>query len=62
MYRFLAMLCELGGLLDSIRHTRVHVLIVVMVWFGLNLFFPDNQVRADRASCDQQNLPSLLMG
>ena len=37
----------------SIRRTLVHVLILLMMLLGLNLVFPDNQVRADRAACDQ---------
>ena len=38
--------------MDSIRRTLVHVLIMLML-FGLYLVFTGNQVRADRASCDQ---------
>jgi hypothetical protein len=38
--------------MDSIRGTLVHVLIVLMMLFGLNLVFTD-QVRADRAACEQ---------
>jgi hypothetical protein len=39
--------------MNSIRRTLVHVLMLVMMLFGLNLVFTDNQVRADRAACDQ---------
>src|ERR1700683_5091681 len=37
----------------SIRRTLVHVLIMLVILFGLNLVFTDDQVRADRAACDQ---------
>jgi hypothetical protein len=39
--------------MDSIRHTLVHVLTMLLMVFGIGLAFQDNQVRADRASCDQ---------
>jgi hypothetical protein len=39
--------------MDSIRRTLVHVVILLVILFGLNLGFAENQVRADRASCDQ---------
>ena len=39
--------------MDFIRRTLVHVLIVLLMLFGLSLVFPDNPVRADRASCEQ---------
>ena len=35
------------------RRTLVHVLIMLMMLFGLNLVFTGNQVRADQAACDQ---------
>jgi hypothetical protein len=39
--------------MSSIRRNLVPVLIVLMILFGLNLTFTDDQVRADQASCDQ---------
>jgi hypothetical protein len=39
--------------MDSIRRTLAHVLIMLFLLVGLELVFTDNQVRADRASCDQ---------
>jgi hypothetical protein len=42
-----------GGLMNSMRHTLVHVLIMLLMLVGLNLLFTDNQARADQAACDQ---------
>ena len=42
-----------GVLMDSMRRTLLHVLILLMMLFGLSLVFTANQVRADRAACDQ---------
>jgi hypothetical protein len=39
--------------MDSVRRTLVQVLIFLVILFGLTLGFPERQVRADRASCDQ---------
>ncbi|MGB9431500.1 MAG: hypothetical protein WBQ89_04600, partial [Candidatus Acidiferrum sp.] len=39
--------------MDSMRCTLVHVLIPLIMLFGLNLVFNGNQVRADQVACDQ---------
>ena len=48
------MLCEIGDfLMDSIRRTLVHFLMLLMILFGLNVAFTGSQVRADQAACEQ---------
>jgi hypothetical protein len=39
--------------MDFSRRTLVHILTTLLMLFGLNLAFADNQVRADQAACDQ---------
>ena len=56
-----------GVLMDSIRGTLVQTLIMLLTLFGLNLVFTRNQVRADRAACEQirtacQNAGFVLSG
>jgi DNA-binding transcriptional regulator of glucitol operon len=48
------MLCEIGDfLMDSIRRTLVHALMLLVILFALNLAFTGSQVRADQAACEQ---------
>jgi len=53
MYRSERRIASAGVEMDSMRRTLVHVLILLMVIFGLNLFFTGDRVRADRAACEQ---------
>ena len=39
--------------MDSIRRTVVHVLILLLLLFGLNLVSSGYPIRADRAACEQ---------
>jgi hypothetical protein len=39
--------------MDSMQRALVHVLILLSMFFGVNLVFTGNPVRADRAACDQ---------
>ena len=39
--------------MNSIRRALVHMLIMLMILFGLSLVFAGDQVRADQGACDQ---------
>jgi hypothetical protein len=53
MYRSERCIASAGVEMDSMRRTLVHVPILLMVMFGLSLVFTGDQVRADRAACEQ---------
>jgi hypothetical protein len=49
----LTVFANAGVLMDSIRRTVVHCLILLLLSFGLNLVSSGYPIRADRAACEQ---------
>src|SRR6202167_682143 len=49
----LTVFANAGFLMDFIRRTVVHVLILLLLLFGLNLVSSGYPIRADRAACEQ---------
>ena len=53
------MLCEIGDfLMDSIRRTLVHALMLLLILSALNLAFTGSQVRADQNRLQECGLRS----